>query len=80
MDSPYNVSAPKKATNVTINSDLLAQAKALGINLSSVLEQALAEQVRKRKAQAWLSENREAIQAYNEDVLRHGTFRSLDAI
>lgn len=74
MSNAYDLSAPKKATNLSVNSDLLAQAKALGINVSALLEQSLAEQVRKLKAEAWVHENRAAIQAYNQDVQDHGTF------
>lgn len=74
MRNVYDLSAPKKATNLTVNSDLLSQAKALGINVSAILEQSLAEQVRKLKAEAWVRENQSAIQAYNHDVEDHGTF------
>ncbi|MCE7869320.1 acetoacetyl-CoA synthase [bacterium CPR1] len=74
MRNAYNPSAPKKATNLTVNSDLLSQARALGINISAVLEQSLAEKVRKLKAEAWLRENQKAIQAYNQEVDQNGTF------
>ena len=74
MRYDYDLSAPKKPTNLTVNSDLLAQAKALGINLSQVLEQSLTQEVKKRKAEAWLRENQEAIQSYNQDVLDLGLF------
>ena len=74
MSNTYDHSAPKKATNLTVNSDLLSQAKALGINISAVLEQSLAEQVKKLKAAAWVRENESAIQAYNQDVEHNGTF------
>lgn len=74
MGSIYDASAPKKATNLTVNSDLLAQAKELGINISALLEQSLEHQVKKLKAQAWLRENREAITAYNRGVDEMGVF------
>ncbi len=74
MSNVYDPGAPKKATNLSVNSDLLAQARALGINVSAVLEQSLAEQVKKLRAEAWVRENRSAIEAYNRDVEKHGTF------
>ncbi|MBF6595891.1 MAG: type II toxin-antitoxin system CcdA family antitoxin [Thermaceae bacterium] len=74
MNNVYNIAAPKKPTNLTVNSDLLLQAKALEINISAVLEQALAEQVKKLKAEAWVQENQEAIAAYNKDVEESGSF------
>lgn len=71
----YNTQAPKKPTNLSINSDLLKKARELDIdNLSAVLEQALAEQVKERQRERWLAENREAIAAYNAHVDQHGVF------
>lgn len=74
MSSLYDATAPKKPTNLTVNLDLLSQAKSLGINLSAVLEQALVAEVRKRKAEAWQRENQAAIKAYNRDIEASGTF------
>ena len=74
MASVYDLSAPKKPTNLTVNSDLLAQAKALGINLSAVLEHSLIQEVKKRKTEAWLQENRAAIETYNQDFSERGAF------
>jgi antitoxin CcdA len=70
----YNLDAPKKSANLSVNSDLLAQAKQLGINLSAVLEQSLAQRVKELKAQAWLEENQSAIDTYNQDVESQGVF------
>ncbi len=74
MSSTYDLSAPKRPANLTVNSDLLAQAKELGINLSAVLEKSLAEKVKELKAQAWLEENRVAIDRYNQDIAERGVF------
>lgn len=64
----------KKATNLSIRSDLLEQARALDINLSSELEKHLAEVIRQRQGEQWLKENREAIEAYNRYVEKHGVW------
>lgn len=74
MSQLYNTEAPKKPTNVSINSDLLSQARALKVNLSATLERALAEQLRTKQRAQWKEENAEAIREYNEHVERHGTF------
>ena len=66
--------APKKATNLSINADLLREAKALDINLSQAFEAHLAELVKTRKQEKWLEENREDIAAYNRFVDEHGVF------
>jgi antitoxin CcdA len=70
----FDVSAPKKATNLSINADLLRQAKELNINLSQTLEQHLAEIVRKAKRQQWLEENQEALEMHNRRVETNGVF------
>ena len=70
----FDASAPKRPTNVTVNSDLLRQAKALGINLSRTLEERLAEIVRRELSRRWLAENSEAIEDYNDRIRRSGVF------
>ncbi|MBA3756533.1 MAG: type II toxin-antitoxin system CcdA family antitoxin [Nitrosomonas sp.] len=74
MPNPYDTSAPKKPTNLTVNSDLLRIAKELKINVSAILEQALAEKVREQKRQAWLVENKQAIDDYNQFIECNGDF------
>lgn len=74
MKTLYNPSAPKKPANLSVNSDLLNQAKNLNINLSQVLEHGLAVQVKQRRREQWLAENRAALDAYNKHIERDGLF------
>jgi antitoxin CcdA len=74
MDPAYDSKAPKKATNLSVNADLLNRARELDINLSATLEQALVEVLRQRQRERWLAENRGAIAAYNDHVENHGDF------
>ncbi len=74
MSHVFNLNAPKKPTNVSINSDLLEKAKSLNINLSATLETALAEQLRVEQRAQWKAENAKAIQAYNSFVEANGVF------
>jgi len=74
MNPAFDTQAPKKPTNVSINSDLLAKAKELKINLSATLETALTELVGARQRELWKRENKTAIEAYNQLVEEHGTF------
>lgn len=74
MELTYDIAAPKKSANLSINSSLLAQARSLNINLSATLEQALAEVVRQRQRELWLAENQEAIKAYADFVEQNGVF------
>lgn len=74
MNPTFDSHAPKKPTNVSINSDLLAKAKELKINLSATLETALSEMVSARQREMWQLENKAAIEAYNQLVEEQGTF------
>jgi antitoxin CcdA len=69
-----NRGALKKSTNVSVNRELLRQAKALNINLSRTLEERLAELIREARRTRWLEENREALEDYNRRVERRGVF------
>ena len=70
----YNTKALKKPTNVTVNKDLLEQAKEYKINISAILESALANALRAKKIDAWKEENKEAIKSYNATVEEYGLF------
>jgi antitoxin CcdA len=72
--SPYDTSAPKKSTNLSINSDLLRKAKGLHINLSKALEQRLVEMLLEEKRRQWREDNRDAIEAYNRRIEAGGVF------
>jgi antitoxin CcdA len=70
-------SAPKKPVNLSIDRDLLQQARALKVNLSKALEERLAEIVRAERARRWQEDNREAIEAHNRFVEKHGLFNDI---
>jgi len=74
MQELYNADAPKKATNLSVNSDLLKKTKALNINLSATLEQALKTKLAKNAEKKWKRENKRAIQTYNDFVEDNGLF------
>ncbi len=72
MSALYDQTAPKKPTNLSINSDLSKKAKALEISLSATLEQALTNQLKAKQTQQWLEQNKNAIAAYNKSVDENG--------
>jgi antitoxin CcdA len=74
MQTSTNNGSSKKATNLSINKELLAEARDLKINLSATLEEALFEKVRVKKRKQWLEDNRAAIQSCNELVEENGLF------
>lgn len=74
MQTLYNYDAPKKPTNLSVNSDLLKRTKALNINLSATLEQALRAKLAETEANKWQKENKRAIEAYNDFIEENGLF------
>lgn len=63
---------PKRATNVSLNADLIEQAKRLEINISSACEEGLSRQVAKTLSERWQEENRSAIAYWNRWVEENG--------
>lgn len=66
--------ASKKAVNLSLDGDLLKEARDLGLNLSGVAEEAIAYAVKARKAERWAEENRAAAEAYNRRIEAKGVF------
>ena len=64
--------AQKRATNISLNVELIDEAKRLNVNISQACERGLEEQVSKSKAEIWKEENREAILAANAWIEEHG--------
>lgn len=63
--------------SLTINSDVYAQAKKLGINASQVAEDALIEQVARHKAEQLQAEIRQDLAAASSYITKHGSFAEL---
>ncbi|MDR2838010.1 MAG: type II toxin-antitoxin system CcdA family antitoxin [Azonexus sp.] len=60
--------AQKRATNVSLAETLIAEAKALRINVSQAAEAGVMRAVAEKRAERWLAENREAIESSNAFV------------
>ena len=56
----------KKATNLTLNTQVLAEAKKLGINISKVCDAFLESLVRQEKGRLWKLEYAKFISEYNQ--------------
>jgi antitoxin CcdA len=59
---------------VSINSDLLEKAKQNNINLSATLEKSLEAILLEKEKIKWEEENQKALEIYNQNVERLGTF------
>ena len=62
----------RRATNVTLPVALVAEAKALHVNVSQACESGLAHSVAQARRAHWLEENRGAIDAHNAMMDRDG--------
>ena len=74
MQPIYDKTAPKKATNLSINSNLLNKARSLNINLSATLEQALEAEIRRTSRQKWIEDNKVALANCNSLTEENGLF------
>ncbi len=74
MKTGNETNAPKKSTNLTVDQELLAEARRFKINISATLERALAVEVKTRRRQEWLAQNKESLEACNRYVDKHGLF------
>ncbi|MEX1165537.1 MAG: type II toxin-antitoxin system CcdA family antitoxin [Hydrogenophaga sp.] len=63
-----NRPAGKRATNLSLSSDVLAAAKQLNINVSQVCDQHLREVVRAEQERRWRESHAEFIAAYNTTI------------
>jgi antitoxin CcdA len=64
--------APKKATNLSLNSKVLEMARELGMNVSQTVDSLLAEEVKRRYWEKWAEVNKEAMNVYNARIAREG--------
>jgi antitoxin CcdA len=62
----------RKAVNLTMDADLLAKAKAEGLNLSAALEEKIRSDVARIEIERWKRENAEAIASYERRVADEG--------
>ena len=76
-DLNFDLNAPKQTVSVTLNSDLYAKAKSVGINASKVAEEAIADEYSKRCKEALLKELREDLAAVEKYEEQHGSFPEL---
>jgi antitoxin CcdA len=62
----------RKSANLSLDSDLVSQARDLKINLSRAAEEGIGRAVKAEQERLWRLENAEAIAASNRYVEEHG--------
>jgi antitoxin CcdA len=70
--SPASASPAKRATNLSLSSDVLDAARALQINVSQVCDQHLRDVVRREQERRWRAEHADFIAAHNDTLAREG--------
>jgi post-segregation antitoxin (ccd killing protein) len=73
----FEPKAAKQTVSVTLNSDLYAKAKSMGINASKVAEEALAYEYAQRLSEEILAELRQGLAAVESYADQHGSFAEL---
>ena len=76
-DPIFEPKAPKQTVSITLNSDLYAKAKSLGINASKVAEEALAHEYSARRSEALRAEIHDELAALERYEAQHGSFPDL---
>jgi antitoxin CcdA len=67
-----NTQNRRKPTNLSLDGDLLDEARALQVNLSRAAERGIREEVRRARTEVWQAENAEALRSSNALVDRSG--------
>jgi post-segregation antitoxin (ccd killing protein) len=73
----FEPKAVKQTVSITLNSDLYAKAKSIGINTSKVAEEALAREYAQRRSEVLLAEIRQDLAAVEAYAEQHGSFPDL---
>jgi post-segregation antitoxin (ccd killing protein) len=73
----FEPKATKQTVSITLNSDLYAKAKSIGINTSKVAEEALAQEYAQRRSEVLLAEIRQDLAAVAAYAEQHGSFPDL---
>jgi len=74
MDITHKTYAGKKPVNLSVDANLLAEAKALDIALSAEFEALLERLVAEKKHSQWKAEVQESISKYDAYIDKNGLF------
>jgi antitoxin CcdA len=72
MASRASSSSVRRATNVSLRTDLTDEARRLGLNVSQACEGGLEAAVKEAREAEWLEANKEALEQWNEWVEKNG--------
>ncbi|RDG30191.1 hypothetical protein DV872_18150 [Oceanispirochaeta sp. M1] len=64
----------KTRTNVSIDKELLESAKSQNIVISTLLEKAIKDELKKKAEEDWVEENKANLNRYNQRITEDGVF------
>jgi antitoxin CcdA len=73
MQLSYNTHAPRRAVNLTANSELVNRVRSEKGNLSSLFEQSMIAFLAERELFRWKEENKAAFDSYNKMIESRGS-------
>ena len=73
----FAADAPRQTVSLTINADLFARVKALGVNASRIAEEALAAELARLRLEQLRAEATADVQAEDAYIARHGSFADM---
>jgi post-segregation antitoxin (ccd killing protein) len=76
-DPVFDAKAAKQTVSITLNSDLYAKAKSMGINTSKVAEEALASKYAELAAEELAADLKRGLVATESYADQHGSFAEL---
>ncbi|AZO52585.1 MAG: post-segregation antitoxin CcdA [Mesorhizobium sp.] len=66
------LNAVRQPANLSIDSNLMREAKGLDVNVSRAAEAGIAEAVAAEKTRLWKLENRATMESWNDYIEKHG--------
>lgn len=71
-EAPRVSPAARRRVNLSLRASTVDDARALGLNISRIADDKIAEAVRQEKGRRWAEENREAIEHHTRRIERDG--------
>ena len=62
----------RSKVNLTLDTEVSAEARQLGLNMSRLAEEAIASAVKEERNRLWREQNKGALEAYRRDIEREG--------
>lgn len=62
----------RSKVNLTLDTEVSAEARQLGLNMSRLAEEAIASAVKEERNRLWREQNKDALEAYGREIEREG--------